>query len=152
MSARTETLCPSAQHDWEGARLFAVVGGTPERPETAYLDTTQPVSEELLALAGPVAPAEVFRFAAPCAGSGCRHFDGERQTCRLAEKTVGIVPVMFEKLPKCAIRRDCRWWKQEGVAACKRCPQVVTVNYAPSREARTAADPSIMSVGSPTGA
>ena len=38
MSTRPETLCPSAQPDWEGARVIGVVGGTPERPETAYLD------------------------------------------------------------------------------------------------------------------
>ncbi len=152
MSDKPETLCPSAQPDWEGARLFAVVGGTPDRPETAYLDQAQPVSPELLALAGPVAPAEVFRFAGTCVRTGCHHFDSGRDTCRLAEKTARVVPVMFEKLPKCAIRRDCRWWKQEGVAACKRCPQVVTVNYAPSEEMRTAADPSITSVSSPAGA
>ena len=147
MSTKPETLCPSAQHDWDGARLFAVVGGTPDRPETAYLDHTQPITAELLELAGPVAPAEVFRFAAPCAGKGCQHFDGQRDTCRLAEKTVRLAPVMFEKLPRCAIRSECRWWKQEGVSACKRCPQVVTVNYAPSEEMRTAADPTITSVG-----
>lgn len=151
MSTKPETLCPSAQHDWEGARLFAVVVGTPERPETAYLDRAQPVSAELLELAGPVVPAEVFRFAAPCARAGCQHFDNGRETCRLAEKTVRVVPVMFETLPKCAIRRDCRWWKQEGVAACKRCPQVVTVNYAPSEEMRIAADPSITSASAPEG-
>lgn len=151
MSSKAEPLCPSARHDWDGARLFAVVGGTPERPETAYLEHTEPITDSLLELAGPVEPTEVFRFAAPCARSGCQHFDGGRETCRLAEKTVRVVPVMFETLPKCAIRRDCRWWKQEGVAACKRCPQVVTVNYAPSDAMRTAADPAITSVGIPAG-
>ena len=56
MSTRPETLCPSAQPDWDEARLFAVVGGTPDRPETAYLDQVQPVSQEVLDLAGPVTP------------------------------------------------------------------------------------------------
>ena len=141
MPTTPDTLCPSAQHDWDDARLFAVVGGAPDRPETAYLDQTQPVTPALLELAGPVAPAEVFRFAAPCAKSACGHYDDARSTCRLVEKTVRLAPVVFEKLPRCAIRTSCRWWQQEGVSACRRCPQVVTVDYAPSPEMREAADP-----------
>ncbi|NCS45084.1 MAG: nitrogen fixation protein, partial [Microcystis aeruginosa BS11-05] len=35
-------------------------------------------------------------------------------------------------LPPCRIRQNCRWWLQEGKAACLRCPQVVTDNYNPS--------------------
>jgi hypothetical protein len=27
------------------------------------------------------------------------------------------------------IRKDCRWYAQEGGAACLRCPDVTTVNY-----------------------
>ena len=41
MKTEPETLCPSAQPDWEGAQVFAVVGGTPDRPETACLDQAQ---------------------------------------------------------------------------------------------------------------
>lgn len=141
MTTRPETLCPSAQPDWEGAQLFAVVGGTSDKPETAYLDRPQPLTKEILALAGPVEPAEVFRFAAPCAKSACCHFDEAAENCRLVEKTVRLAPIVFEKLPKCAIRSGCRWWQQEGVSACKRCPQVVTVDYFPSDEKRMAADP-----------
>lgn len=141
MPTTPETLCPSAQPHWDGARLFAVVGGSPDRPETAYLDQTQPVTPELLELAGPVAPAEVFRFAAPCAGKGCAHFDGGTHACRLAEKTVRLAHSVVEMLPRCAIRKSCKWWQQEGAAACRRCPQVVTVNYAPQAEIREAGDP-----------
>jgi hypothetical protein len=143
MSTRPETLCPSAQPDWDGARVIGVVGGTPERPETAYLDQAQPVTQEILDLAGPVAPAEVFRFAAPCANSACGHYDGEEHKCRLAEKTVRWVEQAVDNLPKCSIRASCRWWQQEGPAACRRCPQVVTINFAPSRAMRDAADPQL---------
>jgi hypothetical protein len=59
MSAERETLCPSAQPDWEGARLFGVLGGTPQQPQTAYLDQAQPVIQEVLELAGPVAPVTI---------------------------------------------------------------------------------------------
>jgi hypothetical protein len=143
MSTQPETLCPSAQPDWEGARVIGVVGGTPERPETAYLDQAQPVTQEILDLAGPVAPAEVFRFAAPCANSACGHYDGAEHKCRLAEKTVRWVEQAVDNLPKCSIRASCRWWQQEGPAACRRCPQVVTINFAPSRAMRDAADPQL---------
>lgn len=143
MSTAPETLCPSAQPDWPAARLFAVVGGTPDRPETAYLDQAQPVTQELLDLAGPVAPAEVFRFAAPCVGSACGHFDRGEHKCRLAEKTVRLTSSVVDVLPHCSIRKTCRWWQQEGPAACRRCPQVVTINYAPKPPQRDAADTSI---------
>lgn len=140
MSTEPETLCPSAQPDWDEARLFAVVGGTAERPETAYLDQAQPVSQEMLDLAGPVTPGEVFRFAAPCARGACGHYDKGEHQCRLASKVVRLAPVVFVKLPRCAIRPACRWWQQEGVSACQRCPQVVTDNYSPTQAMREAAD------------
>jgi len=135
------TLCPSAQPDWADAQVFAVVAGTPERPEAAYLDQAQAVDAPLLALAGELHPSEVFRFAAPCANGGCQHFDGAAHSCRLAAKTVALVPMVVHKLPRCAIRSNCRWWQQEGAAACQRCPQVVTDNHHPSEAMRMAADP-----------
>ena len=144
MSAKPQTLCPSAQPDWEGAQLIGVVGGTPEQPETAYLEQSQPVTPELLEMADPVAPAEVFRFAAPCAKSGCGHYDGAEHKCRLAEKTARWVDAVVDKLSRCSIRASCRWWQQEGSAACQRCPQVVTINFAPSPSMRNAANPDLV--------
>ena len=144
MSTDQQTFCPSAQPDWEGAKVFGVVGGTPDAPVTAYLATPEPVTPALLDLAGPVEPAEVFRFAAPCACSGCGHYSSEESKCRLAEKTVRWVPVFSENLPVCSIRADCRWWKQEGRAACMRCPQVVTNNFSPSDAMRKAANPEVI--------
>jgi len=122
-----------------GSVIFGVVGGTVEEPRVGYLDEPRPASPELLALSGPVKATEVFRFAAPCAGTSCRHFDGA--DCRLAAKIVERVPVVVEILPACRIRPGCRWWLQEGAAACLRCPVVVTENYQPSEELRRAADP-----------
>ncbi len=137
------TLCPSAQPDWEDSRVFGVVGGTADTPETAYLPTPQPVTAELLEMAQPVHPAEVFRFAAPCACSGCGHFDNQASKCRLAEKVVRWAPAVVDALPACGIRADCRWWQQEGRAACARCPQVVTLNPNSSAAMHKAADPSV---------
>jgi hypothetical protein len=39
-----------------------------------------------------------------------------------------------ESLPPCPIRRECRWWQQEGKAACMRCPQIITDNYIHSKQ------------------
>jgi hypothetical protein len=125
----------------EGAVVFGVVGGTADEPWVGYLDRRLPVTPEVLALTGDVAPAEVYRFGAPCAGGGCRHFDGS--SCRLASKLVQLTPPASATLPACTLRPECRWWRQEGKAACMRCPVVVTVNYDPSDELRRAADPDL---------
>jgi hypothetical protein len=139
-----QTLCPSAPPEWAGSQLIGVVGGTPDAPEVSYLPAPEPVTDELLALAKPVAPAEVFRFAAPCACTGCGHFAAQEAKCRLVEKVVRWAAVVVEKLPPCSIRPNCRWWQQEGRAACLRCPQVVTHNFKPSDEMRMAGDPAVL--------
>src|SRR3954454_2763392 len=135
----TPLLCPSALPEMPGGRIFGVVGGSAAEPSLAYLDEAVPATEELLALAGPVQPTEVFRMAAPCVESKCCHFDG--QDCQLATRIVQILPAVAEGLPPCAIRRDCRWFQQEGRVACMRCPQVVTLNCAASEGMVQAAAP-----------
>jgi hypothetical protein len=125
-------LCPSAQPDMEGCRVLGVVGGTVEAAQVAYVNEHLPVSEELLASATPLKPTEVFRFAAHCEGKACRHFDGAN--CNLATRIVQILPAVVDSLPACLIRPTCRWYQQEGRAACMRCPQVVTESYEPSEE------------------
>jgi hypothetical protein len=70
---------------------------------------------------------EVFRLAATCAEQKCPHFDGT--DCRLATRVVRILPAVVDTLPPCIIRKECRWYSQEGAAACKRCPEITTVTY-----------------------
>jgi len=124
LNTKASPLCPSAQPDMENSVVFGVVGGTVEQPHLVHLVEPQPVTDELLALSFPVEPTEVFRFAATCTLHACKHFDG--LNCRLAQKIVETLPVVVETLPPCSLRPDCRWWRQEGKAACIRCPQVVT--------------------------
>ncbi len=104
--------------------VLGVVLGTAENPRLVHLDVLQPVTDELMALSAPVTPTEVFRIAAPCVGSGCKHFDGAE--CRLVRRLVTALPTVSEAVPPCPLRPACRWWQQEGKAACLRCPQVVT--------------------------
>lgn len=134
-------MCPSAPHHEPGAHVFAVVGGTLEEPSVSYLDKPLPMSQELIDMAGPVDPAEVFRISAPCAGQRCSHFNNEHHTCRLATRTVALASVVVTKPPRCAIRSSCVWWGQEGVSACLRCPQVVTHDFAADEVTKEAADP-----------
>lgn len=130
-------LCPSARPEMAESVLFGVVGGSVEEPRVDYLAVPQPVTEALLQLAGPVRPTKVFRFAAPCAGSDCEHFDGAR--CRLATRVAELLPAVTAVLPPCRLRPSCRWWQQEGPAACHRCPQVVTEVEHPTQQLRVVA-------------
>ncbi len=140
------TLCPSARAKPGDSVVFGVISGTVEKPQVAYLKQPQPVTDELIAKVSPVTPAEVFRTASPCATSSCLHFDGK--DCRLAMGIVEKMSAVAEELPPCSIRRDCRWWQQEGKAACMRCPQVITDNYNPSELMREVATPLVTPVNS----
>ena len=132
-------LCPSAKPGMTDCVAFGVIGGTVEEPRLLHLAEPQPVSEDLLALAEPLDPGAVFRFAAPCAGHKCKHFDG--LDCRLATRIVRMMPAVVDVLPPCRVRPRCRWWRQEGKAACERCPQIVTEITSPTEQERWMADP-----------
>jgi hypothetical protein len=134
------TLCPSSRPELPDAVVFGVVAGTTTAPRVAYLRQPLPMTEELMAKASPVTPAEIFRTAAPCEKFGCQHFNGK--DCRLAMRIVDQLPAVVKELPSCAIRRDCRWWQQEGKAACMRCPEIITDNYFVSEQLRQTAKPS----------
>jgi len=113
-------FCPSAQPHMREPRVLGVVQGN----ETAYLAEHVPLTEEILALTEPVGHSRVLRIAARCEESACTHFDGVN--CRLAARIVQLLPQVSDTLPACLIRADCRWYRQEGKAACQRCPQIVT--------------------------
>jgi hypothetical protein len=134
-------LCPSAQPDWKGAMVIGVVGGSADDPRVRPLEHPLPVTQELLELAEPVQPTEVFRFAAPCRCNGCGHFSDSR--CGLAAKVVRMTAPATDELPACDIRPRCRWFAQEGREACMRCPRVATHDANIPAELRQAADPSV---------
>ncbi len=123
-------LCPSGDVDMPKSKIFGIIGGTVETPELVYLDEVKPIPPELLTIDSPVKPSEIFRIAANCIECRCKHFDGAE--CRLVERIVGRLPAVVETIPDCAIRDRCRWWNQEGEAACFRCSQIVRENYTSS--------------------
>lgn len=118
-------LCPSAQPHHAGGVVFGVqaVRDDGER-QVGYLTELLPASPEVLNLASPAKPTEVLRIAASCMEGGCKHFNGT--ACKLATRIVDMLDPAVSSLPRCLIRRSCRWFRQEGGAACLRCPQVVT--------------------------
>ena len=133
-------LCPSAQPSMAGARVIGVVLGTPEEPTISYLEESIPI-DELDVDVDPTLFTQIFRIAAECEGDACAHFTDD--SCTLAERISRDVPGVVEMLPRCTIRRECRWYAERGAAACRRCPQVVTVDRSRpgNDELATAAQP-----------
>ena len=123
----------------EDAEVLGIIREVGDAVRMQHVASRIPVTPEVLALAAPVSPTEVFRFAAPCAGSACSHFDGEN--CRLATKIVEAVMDVVDVMPPCRIRPTCRWYVQEGKAACHRCPLIFSETANPSSELMYAADP-----------
>jgi len=117
--------CPSAQPGMADLEVLGVLQPG-DQPRVAYLDAPMPATPEILKLAEPVAPMEVFRLSARCEEKRCMHFDGK--DCQLAARIVAMLPEVTDDLPRCTIRVECRWFRQEGRAACRRCPQVLTLD------------------------
>jgi hypothetical protein len=120
-------LCPSAQPGMDQCQVLGVVRRNGPAPMIEYLNQHLSADAEVLAMAAPLKPTDVFRLAATCAEQECPHFDGA--DCRLASRIVRILPAVVDSLPPCIIRKDCRWYSQEGGAACRRCPEVTTVSH-----------------------
>lgn len=118
-------MCPSAQLDMEGARIIGVLSGEPNAPQVAYLERGVEIDLSVTTQLGELAATEVFRIAAKCETSRCCHFDGSR--CALAGRIVNQLPEVVDMLPRCQIRPTCRWFAEQGGAACRRCPQIVTM-------------------------
>jgi hypothetical protein len=116
------------------AMVLGVVQQAGPRPVVEYLNARVAATPEVLAMAAPLKPTEVFRLAATCAEHKCPHFDGA--DCRLATRVAKMLPPVVDSLPPCVIRKECRWFAQEGAAACMRCPEITTVSYDLSPQVR----------------
>ncbi|MCU1264654.1 MAG: hypothetical protein JWM21_972 [Acidobacteria bacterium] len=138
---RRSLMCPSAQPEMEGSVVLGVLEDTTEGRRLAWVEEPLPVTPELLSLTGEVDPRNIFRFAATCEEQKCAHFDGK--DCQLATRIVQILPIAIDSLPPCRIRPECRWYQQEGKAACFRCPEIVTHMDHPSAEMVQAATPRV---------
>lgn len=125
-------LCPSAQPGMDNCQVIGVVRHDDPKPIVLYLERPLPATDDVLRLTHPLKPTEVFRLSATCAEHGCPHYDGTN--CALATRVVGLLPPAVDSLPRCLIRKECRWYTQEGGAACLRCPEITTLTYDVSPE------------------
>jgi hypothetical protein len=125
-SSRQLRLCPSAPANSPDGMVIGV-RQLPLIPlRIKYLPKPEPVTDDVRAAANGVPLESVLRVAAPCAETGCCHWDGE---CGLVRKVTRHLPADEEaRLPPCRIRANCVWFAQEGRSACARCPQVVTLS------------------------
>ena len=115
-------LCPSSTLQ-EGAILLGIV--MPDG-SVAYAKDRIVVDENFVRGTQGGTPAEQrFRFSSPCMKGACNQWTGSR--CGVIDEVVeavgGDVP---SSLPHCSIRPQCRWFAQQGAAACGACPLVIT--------------------------
>jgi hypothetical protein len=135
-------LCPSSIAAADGsAKVFGVVDGDGSSQRISYLSKPVPVTVDLLRLTDPIAPDRIFRVANACVEEACAHFDGE--SCRLASRIRRHLEPIVSELPRCGIRHSCRWWRQEGIEACKRCPQIIRESFSDSESLMEAATPAL---------
>jgi hypothetical protein len=121
---RPDLLCPSAQPDMKNAEVLGVLTGSGGATRLSYLEERLPFSDEISAMTAEVSPTRILRLAATCEERLCRHFDGS--SCQLATRIVEGLSAVVDRPPPCRVRPSCRWFAQEGRAACLRCPQVAT--------------------------
>jgi hypothetical protein len=115
--------CPSSLCE-EGALLLGV------RTPSGYLAYLQPSTRidaefaERLKAQGH--PERTYRFSAPCTEAECSQWTGH--SCGLGEQVAAqasVLPAPSGGLPACAIRSSCRWYSEQGRAACAVCPLIV---------------------------
>lgn len=120
-------LCPSAPAA-PGAAVIGVVGGGEGR--VMHLGTPLAADEDFLARAARDGPPERrFRFASACVEGRCAQWTG--RACGIVERVLDhlgpeATADAAMRLPRCGIRRDCRWFGQRGAAACAACSLVRT--------------------------
>lgn len=114
-------LCPSSTAEPDSLLHGVVIDG-----RVVPLERAVPVDDAFLAKARTVGePRSRMRFAGPCLSAGCQHFTEGR--CGVADRVVQPTSEPVSLQP-CAIRDlGCRWFKQNGPAACTACPTVVAI-------------------------
>jgi hypothetical protein len=91
---------------------------------TGYLTHRVVVTEAALERIQAEGDPTALRFAAPCAGAGCVHWDDHR--CGLVEDfSRRELPDRRASLPRCSIRSQCRWFAQRGADGCAACEWVM---------------------------
>jgi hypothetical protein len=73
-------------------------------------------------------PEKRFRFTSACVENGCKQWTGS--ACGLIDKILTSFEPPEESIKtKCPIKKNCRWYFQEGEKACGVCTYVITENF-----------------------
>ena len=124
-----QQICPSATGETPNAQIIGFIAAD---GVVANIPTPIPLTDEMRQSIGPQ-PERIFRLAGPCIQSKCSNW--ENQACALIgrmREEVDRRQLATDpggKLPRCAIRSTCVWWRQTGPEACRVCPHVI---YNPS--------------------
>ncbi|PPQ31187.1 hypothetical protein CCR94_09940 [Rhodoblastus sphagnicola] len=125
----------------EDAVVFGVVSQGQWGPSVDFLEKTTPVTPDLIALTGDTPPTQVLRIAARCPEKACSHFDGAN--CLLVRRIVPALDRVGDGRFPCAIRGECRWFRQKDFEACRCCSQLATHYDNPDAVLREAARPRV---------
>jgi hypothetical protein len=125
-----QNLCPSVTGERDEPTIIGFIG---DGGVVANIPTPIPLTADMRASTGP-RPERIFRLADTCGQSDCANWQNAQ--CALIQRMYGEVARRGvaiagpdAKLPRCGIRADCVWWRQEGPQACRVCPHVI---YNPS--------------------
>jgi hypothetical protein len=122
MEKNQNKTCPSSLGQ-VGSNLLGVVN--PSGTIGFFKDPVE-VTPEFLEEAGDIDSIERrFRFSNKCIQSGCKQWTGKECGVIKAVLALDSIPATND-LPDCSIRKTCRWYSQEGAAACNGCRYVVT--------------------------
>jgi hypothetical protein len=123
--SESSVLCPSWGCE-PGASLIGIVlpNGT-----VAFSNKRIVIDAEFVEAARSAgAPEKRFRFSSTCKRAACIQWADERcgRVDAIVEQHEGADPDAPFALPECAMRPQCRWHLQSGVAACRACPEIIT--------------------------
>jgi hypothetical protein len=131
--------CPSSHPDQDGSSVIGVVGKREGKLRVSLLPEPVPLAAVADLIPDTVPVTEVLRLGGPCVEQRCGHFENGR--CTLASRIIARLPTVVDRLFPCTLRPSCRWWRQEGPAACRRCPQIVSEPSGPGPLMREVAAP-----------
>jgi hypothetical protein len=119
-----ERMCPSTS----AGHATVFLGMITPAGRVAYVTPTVPAGTVLDTLDSTESAESRYRFAGPCVTSSCGFWSGDHcgLGAKLAESYRETAGPGQNELPKCAIRRTCRWFAEQGAAACSPCSYVVT--------------------------
>jgi hypothetical protein len=124
MKEHEKILCPSSKCK-TGSEILGV---RQDDGTVAILPQTLPVDAGFIERVGEddISAEQKFRFTNKCIEGGCSQWTGK--SCGVIERVLEYMEQLPVKdnLPACAIRKNCRWFRQSGAEACKVCVFVIT--------------------------